>query len=201
MLKDSCTTRTWRVYRNLQPLLSQGRKSNGFFFSLGGEGCAGAQVFLFPYSTLSSDPLPGASRPRPPVEGRYTTRPAAMQPFLFPYPHFSRTRCHAGVAALLHTFLRPAAWGSSPQSLARGLLHDSPLDSRVQGLRPLTPEPPQTSCKRCHVSLSQRLLPRAHGVCRLPKAPPPALSSAWSSLAPLRSASGSPGRDNKADGG
>ena len=63
---------------------------------------------------------------------------------------------------------------SRPGTPSRGLLHDSPLDSRVQGLCPLTPEPPHTSCERWHLSPYPLLFPRAHGVCRLPKAPPPA---------------------------
>ena len=54
-------------------------------------------------------------------------------------PHLHQTRCHAGVAPLLHTFLRPAAWGFAPQPPGRGPLHDGPLRSRVQGLCPLTP--------------------------------------------------------------
>ena len=43
----------------------------------------------------------------------------------------------------LSAFSLPGA--ARPGTPARGLLHDSPLDSRVQGLCPLTPEPPHTS--------------------------------------------------------
>ena len=66
------------------------------------------------------------------------------------------------------------AWGFSPQTPGRGLLHGSPLHSRVQGLRPLTPEPPQTSRERRYLPLSLCFFRRAHGVCRLPNTPPPA---------------------------
>ena len=39
-------------------------------------------------------------------------------------PHLHQIRCHAGVAALFHIFLRPTAWGFAPQTPGRGPLHD-----------------------------------------------------------------------------
>ncbi len=43
----------------------------------------------------------------------------------------------------LFAFVSPGA--ARPGTPARGLLHDSPLDTRVQGPCPLTPKPPRTS--------------------------------------------------------
>ena len=52
-----------------------------------------------------------------------------------------RRKRSAGVEVIsltpLPAFVSPGA--ARPGTPARGLLHDSPLDTRVQGLRPLTP--------------------------------------------------------------
>ena len=89
----------------------------------------------------------------------------------------TRRRGRGAGAKVAPLNIRPAfslPGATRPGTPGRGLLHDSPLRSRVQGPCPMTPEPPHTSCERWEVSLEQSLLPCAHGACRLPKAPPPA---------------------------
>ncbi len=102
---------------------------------------------------------PGATRPGTPGRGPLHDRGMCLRtglssiPFS-PYPLPGATRP------------RPRQWGP---------LHGGPpAPPACRGQAPDPPEPPHTPFERWHLSLTPQLFPRAHGVCRLPKASPPA---------------------------
>ncbi len=101
-------------------------------------------------------------------------------------------------------FCLHVARGSSPRTPGSGGRYTAaPLHPpRVRGTPPIPQSRLTHPCERWHVPLFHRLLPRAHGVCRLPKTPPPALSfgegANWLRCAPPVDL---PPLDSEADGG
>ena len=106
--------------------------------------------------------LGGGEEKREEGRGREAKEEGVLAWRLFLYSNFLLA-CRPGLLAP-----EPRQWGP---------LHGRPpAPSACQGHAPEPQSRLTHPCERWHVPLFYRLLPRAHGVCRLPKAPPPALS-------------------------